>query len=74
MRLALDLPEAVAADVGVLRRVNDEPFFREVGAVAVIVAVIDVRINQVLRTTLQPVLSDDNRAALAFRQNPLGSR
>ena len=45
MRLALNLSEAVAADEGVLGRVDDEALLGQPRPVAVIGAVIDVGVD-----------------------------
>ena len=72
LALRWSVAEAVAEDVGVLRRVGDEALLGESAGEAVVVVVVDLRVGDVLRAALEPVLADDHRPPLA-RLSPLGT-
>jgi len=68
MAEALQDAETVLADVGVLRGVDDEALVGEGGSEVVIEVVVDFGIGDVGGAAFEPVLADDNRAALAGAQ------
>ena len=75
---ALDVAVAVTADVRILRRKGDEATFGQATGVGVVVLVINGWIGDILRATLQTMLTDDDRAlftwtdALRHEQNAVG--
>src|SRR5208283_3408801 len=65
MPLALNDPEAILPDIWVLRRIGHETLFREPYSEAVIVRGVDLRIGNIARAALQPVLTHHHAPPLA---------
>src|SRR3974390_3271061 len=65
MALALDLPEAVLADIRVLGSVDYEPLVRQARSEVMVIRAIDFGIRDVLRAPFEAALADNHRAALA---------
>src|SRR5580658_3984939 len=77
MPFALNDPEAILADIWVLRRIGHETLFCEADREAVIVRGVDLRIGDIARAALQPVLTNHHGPPLAgldflrYQQNPI---
>src|SRR6202034_2713278 len=77
MPFALNDPEAILADIWVLRRMGHETLFCEADREAVIVRGVDLRIGDIARAALQPVLTNHHGPPLAgldflrYQQNPI---
>ncbi len=78
MALTLDDSEAILADIRILRRIRNEPLFRQADREAVIVMRVDLRIGDIARPPLQTVLTHHYGPALVrlnilgHQQNPIG--
>jgi hypothetical protein len=77
MPFALNDPEAILADIWVLRRIGHEPLFCEACGETVIVRRVDLRIGDIAWAALEPVLTNHEGPPLArldvlrYEQNPI---
>jgi len=65
MAHALNHPELILADVGILRSVDDKSFVGQCGAEVVIKIAIDFRIRDIRRSSLEAMLAHNYRPPLA---------